>query len=39
MDASVQKLVTVSENLDIFGNDLLVVLGSALPFPGGARGW
>jgi len=33
MDASIQKLDTVSGNLDIFGNDLLFVLGSAFPFP------
>ena len=33
MDASFQKLDTVSGNLDIFGNDLLVELGSAFPFP------
>ena len=35
MDVSIQKLDTVSGNLDIFSNDLLVVLGSAFPFPGG----
>ena len=33
MDASFQKLDTVSRNMDIFGNDLLVVLVSAFPIP------
>ena len=32
-DDSFQKLDTVSGNLDIFGNDLLVALGSVFPFP------
>ena len=33
IDASFQKLDTVSRNMDIFGNDLLVVLVSAFPIP------
>ena len=36
MDASFQKLETVSGYLDIFNNGALVELGSAFPFPGGA---
>ena len=36
MDASFQQLETVTGYLDIFGNDVLVELGTTLPFPGGA---
>ena len=39
MDASLQKLDTVSGNLDIFGNDVLVVRSSAFPFPRAGAGW
>ena len=35
MTTSFQKLEIISEYLDIFGNDALVELGSAFPFPGG----
>jgi len=35
MDASFQKLETVTGYLDIFNNGALRELGSAFPFPGG----